>query len=204
MNAFAKDPLISVDDTNVTGDVTLNNADKAEQILDSMEKRYEEEGDRRVMPDFISYSTVINAHANSNSPECGIRADSILRRMTNRYLLGDAKCRPNAIAFTAAIKAHSASINATISAHEGGESTGESKDCTKQQIEVSARRCEDLLQQLCLMYQSYGNDRSLKPTSVTFELAIRALTQAEDWNGAERANMLRSEMIDVGKVNRPG
>ena len=49
-----------------------------------------------------------------------------------------------------------------------------------------------------------GNDRSLKPTSVTFELAIRALTQAEDWNGAERANMLRSEMIDVGKVNRPG
>ena len=138
------------------------------------------------MPDCISYSTVINAYANSNTQQSGIHADAILRRMTARYLLGDTKCRPNAVAFTAAIKAHSSGINAALSLDDtDGDNTN------NPQIIAAARRCEDILQQLLLLYQNHGNDRSLKPTSVTFELVIRALTQIEDSKGVERVKLLR-------------
>jgi hypothetical protein len=47
MNAFAKDPFISGSDNDA--------AKKAEQLLVSMEKRYEEEKDGRIKPDCISY-----------------------------------------------------------------------------------------------------------------------------------------------------
>lgn len=188
MNCFAKDPLISsennIEDDNTNS--TTNRAFQAEQLLDSMEKRYEEEKDYRIMPDCISYSTVINAYANSNTQQSGIHADAILRRMTARYLLGDTKCRPNAVAFTAAIKAHSSGINAALSLDDtDGDNTN------NPQIIAAARRCEDILQQLLLLYQNHGNDRSLKPTSVTFELVIRALTQIEDSKGVERVKLLR-------------
>eukprot|EP00571_Detonula_confervacea_P017633 CAMPEP_0172312256 /NCGR_PEP_ID=MMETSP1058-20130122/17089_1 /TAXON_ID=83371 /ORGANISM="Detonula confervacea, Strain CCMP 353" /LENGTH=524 /DNA_ID=CAMNT_0013025663 /DNA_START=88 /DNA_END=1659 /DNA_ORIENTATION=- len=182
MNAFAKDPLISSKNVTDGGDGTSSRAAQAEQLLISMEKRYEEEKDHRVMPDCISYSTVINAYANSKTPQSGVHADAILRRMTNRYLLGDTKCRPNAFAFTAAIKAHSAAINAIAE----DELTSQTTVQSKQQMEASAGRCEDLLQQLCLLYQNHGSDRSLKPTSVTFEITTKALAQVEDGEGLER------------------
>lgn len=189
MNAFAKDPLICVRGG-------FSRAEKAEQLLDSMEKRYNEEKDWRIKPDIISYSTVINAHANSGTSNAGVNADAILRRMMHRYLLGDTKCRPNAIVFTAAIKAHSSAINATLSELDelaGEEKEGSTKLQKQEHIKTAAKRCEDLLQQLCLLYQLPGNDRSLKPTTVTFELVTGALTSAEDWEGVERIKGLREE-----------
>lgn len=183
MNALAKDPMTMLNGNgNTLGD---SRAGQAEQLLNSMEKRYEKGRDYRVMPDCISYSTVINAYANSNTEESGIRADAILRRMTHRFLLGDTKCRPNAVAYTAAIKANSAAINAIIA------STGEENK--RRQMEVSARRCEDLLQQLFLLHKSHENDRSLKPTSVTFDLVIKALMLINDTEGMERVKQLRDE-----------
>jgi hypothetical protein len=47
LNAFAKDPKISEADNDA--------AEKAEQLLISMEKRYNEERDGRIKPDCISY-----------------------------------------------------------------------------------------------------------------------------------------------------
>lgn len=194
MNAFAKDPLITNNNTTDNAPV-LNRAEQAEQLLNSMEKRYEEEKDHRVMPDCISYSTVINAYANSDTPQSGVHADAILRRMTHRYLMGDTKCRPNAVAFTAAIKAHSAAINATLASLDAtDEDTTIQHTNTNdndQKLQASAKRCEDLLQQLCLLYQSPGGDRSLKPTSVTFDLTIRALAQVKDEEGVKRVKELQ-------------
>ncbi|KAK1741543.1 pentatricopeptide repeat-containing protein [Skeletonema marinoi] len=200
LNAFAKDPLICVKNEIQAGGgsgnstQSLNRAEKAEQLLDSMEKRYNEEKDWRIKPDIISYSTVINAHANSGTVNSGVNADGILRRMLHRYLMGDTKCRPNAIVFTAAIKAHSTSIDATLSFDDSEEEEDEaSKLMRQEQLKASAKRCEDLLQELCLLYQLPGNDRSLKPTSVTFELVTGALTLAEDWEGVKRITALREE-----------
>jgi len=192
MNAFAKanDPLIA----ETSGDTSIpNRAEQAEQLLISMEKRYEEEKDYRVMPDCISYSTVINAYANSKTQQSGVHADAILRRMISRYLLGDTKCRPNSIAFTATIKAHSLAINATLSTIENEE-----EDCTdinQMLLETSARRCEDILQELCLLHHNHGNDRSMKPTDVTFDLVTKALEQIDDHDGVERVKLLREAMI---------
>ncbi|KAL3782312.1 hypothetical protein HJC23_001920 [Cyclotella cryptica] len=180
MNAFAKDPCISVPSNDA--------AKKAEQLLASLEKRYDEERDGRVKPDCISYSTVINAYANSATVQSGINADVILRRMINRYLLGDNKCRPNAVAFTATIKAHSAAINATTSSLDCAEDGN-----VNEMVKTYARRCEDLLQQLCLLRRSHGFDQSLKPTGVTFDLVLSALTQVKDWDGVERVKKLRDE-----------
>lgn len=188
MNALAKDPLtMRRGDGNALGD---SRAGQAEQLLNSMEKRYEEERDYRIMPDCISYSTVINAYANSNAEDSGLRADGILRRMAHRYLMGDTKCRPNAVAYTAAIKANWAAINAIIT-----PPSSEKDPAIKAQLmEASARRCEDLLQQLCMLHKSHGNDRSLKPTSVTFDLVIKALTLINDRDSMERVTQLREEI----------
>ena len=150
-------------------------------------------------------STVINAHANSCTPKSGDNADAILRRMINRYLLGDKDCKPNAVSFTAAIKAHSSAMNTTLSMladedNEQREVEGNYGDVTRneathQRITSSAKRCEDLLQQLCLLYQTFGNDRSLKPTPVTFDLVTRALTQVEDREGVARVKALRDAVM---------
>jgi len=114
--------------------------------------------------------------------------------MINRFLLGDFKCRPNAVAFTATIKAHSAAINAISSLRNADETY------KKEKIQSAARRCEDLLQQLCLLRNGQGNDRSLQPTSVTFDLVLAALEQAEDFDGIKRLQTLRSEENDVEKA----
>lgn len=152
-------------------------------------------------------STVINAHANSATTQSGENADAILTRMILRYLMGDKDCKPNAIAFTAAIKAHSSSINATIStnvAASGDDCNFESYDissnnCNKQ-IKSSAKRCEELLRQLCLLYQTCGHDRTLKPTAVTFDLVTRACAQAQDEEGVQRVKELRSVMMNEDAV----
>lgn len=191
MNALAKDPMTMLNgDGNTLGD---SRAGQAEQLLNSMEKRYEEERDYRVMPDCISYSTVINAYANSNTEESGMRADAILRRMTHRFLLGDTKCRPNAVAYTAAIKANSAAINAIITSSALENDTTLISGPKRQQMEALTRRCEDLLQQLFLLHKTHANDRSLKPTSVTYDLVIKALTLINDEEGLERVKQLRNE-----------
>ena len=210
MNAFAKDPLTG--GRGGGGTTSLDRAVRAEQLLDSMERRYDGGGDVGVMPDCISYGTVINAYANGNARTSGERADAVLRRMVRRCLMGQAGCRPNAVVFTAAIKAHVASIYATLASADDGADEEEEvveevvegeKDASKPTgirkngkyliMEASARRCEDLLLQLCLLHnQSRKDERpSLKPTSVTFELVIKALTQVNDTEGVERVKRLR-------------
>lgn len=181
LNSFAKDQGFSSSN--------IDAAKTAEQLLISMEKRYEDEKDGRIKPDCISYSTVINAFANSANVQSGINSDRILRKLINRYLLGDYQCRPNAVAFTATIKAHSAAINATMAL----ESTNGDDKHSKEFIESSARRCEDLLQQTLLLHRDHGNDKSLKPTDVTFELTMAVLRQAGDLDGVKRVQMLREE-----------
>jgi hypothetical protein len=133
----------------------------------------------------ITSSTVINAYANKANAQSGINSDRILRQMISRYLLGDFQCKPNAVAFTATIKAHSAAINATIASVEAD------KQHSKELIQSYAKRCEDLLQQMLLIRR--GNEKSLTPTAVTFDLVQTALNQAWDLDAVKRVQMLRNE-----------
>jgi hypothetical protein len=112
--------------------------------------------------------------------------------------MGNENCKPNAVVFTAAIKAHLASMNATklnsiSSDDDGDDDNDEEESKVLPAMQTSARRCEDLLQQLCLMYYQCNENeqRLLKPTSVTFELVTKALTQVNDKDGVERVKQLR-------------
>jgi hypothetical protein len=84
MNTFAKDTLTGVGGGD--GDVS------SLELLDSMERRYDKEGDIGVMPDCISYGTVINAYANCNAGETGDCADAVLCRMVQWCLMGELGC----------------------------------------------------------------------------------------------------------------
>lgn len=137
---------------------------------------------------------MINAYANSANVQSGMNADNILKKMISRYLLGDFKCRPNTVAFTATIKAHSATINATMSSLEHTD-----KADSKKLIEFSARRCEDLLQQLLLLRRDHSNDKSLKPSDVTFDLVLGALNHAGDEDGVQRVQLLREEEVNLAE-----
>ena len=59
-------------------------------------------------------------------------------------------------------------------------------------MQSSASRCEDLLLQLLLLRKDYVNDKSLKPTAVTYDLVLWALQQVEDSDGVKRVQLLRS------------
>ena len=63
-------------------------------------------------------------------------------------------------------------------------------------MQASAMRCEDLLQQLCLMYYQCNEkeQRLLKLTSVTFDLVTKALTQVNDKDGLDRVIQLRKRI----------
>ena len=132
-------------------------------------------------------STVINAYANSARIRSGKDAHRVLKKMLTRYLLGDYNCRPNAVAFTATIKAHSAAINATMASPDNINA-----QYSKEVMQSSASRCEDLLLQLLLLRKDYVNDKSLKPTAVTYDLVLWALQQVEDSDGVKRVQLLRS------------
>lgn len=92
------------------------------------------------------------------------------------------------MAFTATIKAHSAAINATMASFENSN-----EENSKEFIQSSASRCEDLLQQMLLLRRDYGNDKTLKPTSVTYDLTLAVLNQAGDSDAVKRVQMLRND-----------
>lgn len=81
---------------------------KAEEILVLMQKM-NEEGSENVFPNTISFSSVLNAHANSNEKDSAQKAEKILRHMQRLFEAGNTLVQPNAICFATVIKAFSRS-----------------------------------------------------------------------------------------------
>eukprot|EP00957_Ditylum_brightwellii_P150611 11467659-Ditylum_brightwellii.AAC.1 len=137
-----------------------------------MEQMYEEQGeDGGVKPDVISYSTVINAHANGGGEDAGQRADVFLKKMEQLYIKGDNAAKPNAIAYTAAIKAW-------ISTGKRRESNKETANEEEDYLKTIATRAEELMVRMCLQY--LAGDRSMKPSKVTFDLVSETLRGVND------------------------
>jgi hypothetical protein len=158
------------------------NADKAAQLLEVMERQYDR-GDMSIKPDVISYSTCINAHANSKSLESGALADDVLKRMIERYLLDEDKsCKPNAVAYTAAIKAWHTSANFADEVNN------------RVVLEQATARAKDLLMNMCMQY--LAGDGEQKPTKVSFESVQEVMKKAGDVAGAERVASLKKRILD--------
>ena len=158
------------------------NAAQAAQLLEVMERQYDR-GDISIKPDVISYSTCINAHANSKSLESGSLADNVLKRMTERYLFDEDKsCKPNAVAYTAAIKAW----------HSSADVAYEVKNMLM--LDQASSRAKDLLMNMCLQY--LAGDGEQKPTKVSFESVLEVMKKAGDDAGAERVASLKKTILD--------
>ncbi len=167
LNAFAK---------------SEGNAHQATQLLEMMELQYAK-GDLSLKPDVISYSTCINAHANSRTVESGPMADSVLKRMTQRYLIeGDVGVKPNAVAYTATIKAW---MTSAAAAQVGNDSSI---------VRQTADRALEILTSMCLQYLAGDSDQ--KPTKVTFELVQEALVNVGDEQGATRIATLKKRILE--------
>lgn len=157
------------------------NVEQASRLLELMEKEYFEKGDESVKPDVITYSTCINAHANSRAVDAGLRADSLLRRMTNLYLQGDDSIKPNAITYSACIKAWVAAAESSKSdSEDGGNSV---------RLRKAAERAEELVQQMSLQF--LAGDKKLKPTKGTLDLVREAMININDQEGIDRVKALR-------------
>jgi len=172
INAFAKNGQNQKEAEKTSEEIMakrINNICAAEQILQSMESQFEKTGDEYVKPDVISYSTVINAYANSGDGMAGSKADVLLEKMVQRYVGGDFKVKPNAVTYTSVIKAWS-SVGGT----------------------QSTKRMEALLQQMVMLYRA--GDQSLKPTSVSFDLVIEGFKDSGDKNGVKRVENTRVAM----------
>jgi hypothetical protein len=159
-----------------------------------MEQQYLDKGDVSVKPDVITYSTCINAHANSKSINAGPQSDALLKRMTNLYLLGDDSVKPNAIAYTAAIKAWMASSAAAAAAATAEDSKEEDVAM------AAAKRAEEVLQIMTLQYLAGDSDQ--KPTKITFDLVQEAMSNVSDQVGLERLKALRKRILETKMPRR--
>jgi hypothetical protein len=162
------------------------NVEQASRLLELMEKQYFEKGDRSVKPDVITYSTCINAHANSRAVDAGLRADILMRRMTNLYLQGDDSVKPNAITYTACIKAWMAAA--------------ESNPNDDSILQRAAERAEELLQMMSLQY--LAGDFKLMPTKITLDLVREAMSNVEDQEGIHRVEALRKRILETRRPRR--
>eukprot|EP00545_Synedropsis_sp_CCMP1620_P000621 CAMPEP_0119009086 /NCGR_PEP_ID=MMETSP1176-20130426/4132_1 /TAXON_ID=265551 /ORGANISM="Synedropsis recta cf, Strain CCMP1620" /LENGTH=532 /DNA_ID=CAMNT_0006961535 /DNA_START=50 /DNA_END=1648 /DNA_ORIENTATION=+ len=170
INAFAKSTLVREAPAN---------AQKAQELLNWMERQYREHNDATVKPDVISYATCINAHANSREADAGQKAGALLEKMIDLYIMGDKDVKPNAVAYTAVLKAYLNSI----------ANTTEGEQQRQGRLQDAAKKCLDMVVQMCLLYRN--GDRKVKPTKITFDLATEILDKAGDADGKARIEMLR-------------
>ena len=70
-------------------------------------QKMSKEGSEEISPNTVSFSSVLNAHANSNEKNSAQKAENILRHMQRLYEAGNTHVQPNAICFGTVIKAYS-------------------------------------------------------------------------------------------------
>lgn len=168
------------------------NAEKAELFLEVMENLSNSVAeDDAIRPDSISFSTVINAQANSGWVDAGEKADAIISKMKTLDALGDENVSCNAISYTAAIKAHVNSMKAVMKEREN---SGEEEDRdVSEALERSKTRAWDLLVECALLH--IAGDRQCQPSNATYSLVREAfqLTGAKE-EGIQKVEAVRERI----------
>lgn len=171
------------------------NAGKAELFLEVMENLSNAEQDDSIKPDSISFSTVINAYANSGWRDAGEKADVILQKMKRLDVTGDDTVSCNAISYTAAIKAwvNSAKVAAKRCSEDEGNEEAE-------YIQKGKRRAWQILTECALL--NLAGDRKCQPSNATYDLVKEICKLAGDKQGMEDVEAVRRR-IDA-KSRRKG
>jgi len=153
---------------------------EAESILSNME----ESG----LATTISYNTVISTISKSKSSESAERAESWLKRMTERYeTTQNDKIQPDTTSFNSVIHAY-----ANISKNTRG-------------APKRALRAEELIKQMERLYRSGKNDK-VKPDVISYSAAVNAYARAavQDDRCATRAMEILDRMVVLFKRGDKG
>jgi hypothetical protein len=164
------------------------NAEKATLFLEVMENLSNSVAeDDAIRPDSISYSTVINAYANSNWIDAGDKADVLISKMKTLDALGEDNVSCNAISYTAAIKAHVNSMKAMA------KNKDISEEGTDNFLLQSRDRAWDLLVECALLH--IAGDRQCQPSNATYSLVREAFQLTGDkQEGIQKVDAVRQRI----------
>ncbi|KAL7466194.1 hypothetical protein ACHAXS_006482 [Conticribra weissflogii] len=192
---------------------------RAEELLRQMEDLYREnpEGNEKVKPDVISYSSVVSAYAKASrwgEEECALKAFEILKRMEELYEGGEDNVKPNKRTYTAVINAFARtgqpeSAEMILSNMKrsydlsGDMSLKPDTICftsiidayAKKGGEEAAERAEDLLHEMENLYNM--GDKDVKPNTRTYSAVITALGKSGLPRAAEKAEQILDEMVYI-------
>lgn len=138
-------------------------AERAETLLDEMESR-SLAGDAELNLTTRSFNAALLAWKNSDDAEAPYRAEALLRRMNDKYKLGDEGCRPDQVTLNTIIAcwAKAATLGGAKVAHY---------NCT------AAERAEAFLNFLEMMFYEHGVD-TMKPDSYSYNTVIDAYAKS--------------------------
>jgi hypothetical protein len=147
-------------------------------VFRELESLYQETKDETLKPDIVTYSTLLNALANSGEPRIAKRAEEILLRMLKDYKEDPSNVKPNTLCFNEVIYAWA-----------------------KSRDEDASQRAEMVLRLMQDMY-STGNE-DVKPNTRTFNVVLFALANSQEDDAPIRAELLLDQMKSGNDAMKP-
>jgi len=191
---------------------------RAEQILERMEKAFYE-GSFAVVPNVVSYTTVMNGWAKSKQASAVEKTEEIFQRMVSSYEAGNEEARPNLFSLVTLINSITKSgrkgaaeraenilfemyeefKNGKIGVKPDTQLVSSVIDCWQKSGDRDAgERAEALLNWLIHIYEETG-DEELRPNQFSFTSAIAAWAKTRKFGKAIRARAILSRMLKMHK-----
>ena len=214
---FAEMESLGYTDTlayNVMMDVygKTRNPQLAEELLSRMHRECAKDNDT-VQPTSYTYNTLLAAWTKSGSPECGDRAEEILRDFEELYQAGRIQDAPNRVTYNSVLaclaKAKKAERAERLLQIMKKEETmhGENikPDRVSYNIVINAhaeaknpRRAEALLENMYQEHSALGGEHShLEPSVTTFSTVLKAWLKSGEAHAAVRADAIFRTMQNL-------
>jgi len=150
-------------------------ADKALALLNRMETLHDE-GYPELVPDALTFGSIINAYANDRSDKrASDKAADLLQRMESMHQMGVPNCKPNTFVYNSCLNAF---------AKAGGPANAE-----------KAGLFLEVMENLSIAEQ----DDSIKPDSISFSTVINAYANSGWRDAGEKVDVIleKMKMLDV-------
>lgn len=155
-----------------------NQPQAAQNMLYEMLSLYAETNNEKIKPNFITFTSAIDAWAQSSHPKAAFKAEKLLEKMMELYYEKDnnygAEIRPNSITFDTVLHAFSKSKN-------------------------QARNAEEILERMD--YLRRNSDWDVKPNVISFTNVVNAWANQEGGN-AQRAQEVMERMEEIHQITK--
>ena len=173
------------------GEMGMKGAEKAQELVERMfrldeseelggdDYDWDDEDDVGLKPNTRSFSTILDAYSqcardDGDGPEAVRRAEILLKRMEELYVIDGYDVKPNNVCFSEVITA--------LARCKG--------------IDDAADRAEILLEKLIALYRDSDDDEEMKPTVQTFNSLITTHARSRKPDAVERAQKVFDLMCD--------